>query len=356
MKAAATTVTKMSIEEEVLGKHNGAPIFRHKLRDENGQVVSILNLGVTVQRWQVPIEGGLRDVVLGYENWESYLQEGPALGCLVGPLAGRVEGAAFVHDGKRFNLTRNSKGVHIHGGPGGIGKLVWDVERDEENNAIRYTLSLPDRYMGYPGKRSLEVEYRFVNGRLSLEICCHTDAPTPMNISQHIAWNLSGCAPIFDHTLTVPSRRRVEFDQYMTPTGRLLSIDQSSSFFFAGSKRMRDDFGDPQNLDDCFVLDDRAHHNVVVAKLVSPDSALALRILSDQPAIVVYNCAGLQGAGKSASDVKLQPFAGVCIEDQAIVGAIDHPHLQDVFITPDVPYQHMCHMEIGVNLKRSEQE
>ncbi|OKL43869.1 aldose epimerase family protein [Pseudovibrio exalbescens] len=339
----------MSIEEEVLGKHNGVSVVRHRLTDDNGQVVSILNLGVTVQRWQVPIKDGLRDVVLGYKNWESYLPEGPALGCLVGPLAGRVEGASFVHDGKRFNLTRNSKGVHIHGGPAGIGKLVWGVDRDEENNALRYTLSLPDGHMGYPGKRSLEVEYRLANGRLSLAIYCSTDALTPMNISQHIAWNLSGRAPIFDHTLTIPSRRRVEFDQYMVPTGQLLSIDQSSSFFFARSKRMRDGFGHLQKLDDCLVLDDRGRSDTVAAKLVSPDSALALRILSDQPAVVVYNCSGLQGAGKSASDVKLQPFAGVCIEDQAIVGAINHPHLQDVFITPDVPYRHMCHMEIGVD-------
>ena len=78
--------------------------------------VGVIEYGCAVTHIFVPDKtGGLRDVVLGYENLAGYEAGTASLGALVGRYANRIEGAAFELDGRRYELEANDGPNHLHG-------------------------------------------------------------------------------------------------------------------------------------------------------------------------------------------------------------------------------------------------
>ena len=59
--------------------------------------------------------GVFKDIVLGFDNIEDYLDRSPCFGAIVGRHANRIEDAEFEIDGVKYVLDK-TRGNHIHGG------------------------------------------------------------------------------------------------------------------------------------------------------------------------------------------------------------------------------------------------
>src|SRR5690606_24910114 len=124
--------------------------------------IAVMNYGAVLRDWQVPVTGGVRHVVLGFDRFEHYPAHSPYFGAICGRVANRIGGARFALDGREYRLVANEGPNQLHGGPRGIGRQLWNMEVLSAN-AVRLRLTSPDGEMGYPGR--LDIAVRSEDGR-----------------------------------------------------------------------------------------------------------------------------------------------------------------------------------------------
>ena len=61
----------MSVAVEAFGSYEGKRVEQFKLTSNSGVEVDIISWGVVVRDWRVPVAGGKRSVVLGFEQFDS---------------------------------------------------------------------------------------------------------------------------------------------------------------------------------------------------------------------------------------------------------------------------------------------
>ena len=167
-----------------------ARVDQFTLKGAGGVEVDIINYGVAVRDWRVPVKGGVRQVVLGFDEFPAYASHSPHLGSLAGRVANRIGGASFELEGKTYKLPANEGGHMLHGGPEGLGRIVWSAEPDAAKNAVRFTHRSPDGAMGFPGNVEFTAVYSLRASTLRLDIVARTDKTTPINVVQHQYFNL----------------------------------------------------------------------------------------------------------------------------------------------------------------------
>ncbi|MBU1175785.1 MAG: galactose mutarotase, partial [Alphaproteobacteria bacterium] len=140
----------MAIAVNRIGEFDGKPVEEAVLESASGVSVAILNWGVVVRDWQVPVAGGARHVVLGFKTFDPYPGHSPYFGAVVGRVANRIRGARFTLDGTTYELAPNEGANQLHGGPGGLARQVWQMDVDSAANAVSFRYDSPDGDMGFP--------------------------------------------------------------------------------------------------------------------------------------------------------------------------------------------------------------
>ena len=165
---------------------------------------TILPMGATLARFCV--DGG-DSLVLAMDDWTS--DANPCMNCVIGRVAGRAAPTLDV-DGKRYELPG------CDGGGGGIkpstclhggmrwNKAVWTVGA---RDAASVTLELLDPAGPFPGDVAARVTYALRGDEHGAELWmtyeAMTTATTPISLTNHAYWNLSGEPTVDDHALTL---------------------------------------------------------------------------------------------------------------------------------------------------------
>ncbi|MDE5941432.1 MAG: galactose-1-epimerase, partial [Muribaculaceae bacterium] len=168
----------MKIEKQTFQTKIGEIKWITLTNDNGAQVVlSALGAGIVAVKLPEP-DGSLTDVVIGYDNPESYLADGPCAGKTPGRYANRIAKGKFQLDGNEYTLPVNNGPNHLHGGPDGFQNRIWDCSVDAENRVV-FTLESPDGDAGYPGNLRATVTYEWDNSNsLTIDYRATTDAPT----------------------------------------------------------------------------------------------------------------------------------------------------------------------------------
>lgn len=336
----------MGIAVEFAGDFRGERVEEARLVSTSGVEIALLNWGVTVRRWQVPVDGGLRDVVLGFTSFAPYPEHSPHFGSLAGRVANRIAGAQFNFDGTLYRLPANEGPNCLHGGPEGLGRRVWTMEPDSAANAVRFTYRSPDGEMGFPGTIDLEAVYRLDGNRLTLELSGVPDRPTPLSLVQHHYFNLGNDETVLDHEVSVAGHAYSVVDEALVPTGAILPVG-GTQYDLRTPRILRTKDGAPVDYDTNLILATARNATEPIATVRSPERDLSLRLWSDQPAVQVYNgvMTGCPVPGHGGRHYG--KYSGLCLEDQMFPGALGQPHFPSIIVTPDAPYRHWCSFEIG---------
>jgi aldose 1-epimerase len=190
---------------------NGTEVHRITLANDVLSV-SFLTFGATLQ--SVFLKGDTQNLTLGFDDLGSYLAPGNMVGCVIGPVANRIGGARAVFDGKELKFDPSSGGNTLHSGSDGWHNRVWDVV-DSTERCVTFMLKDPDGLGGFPGNKTVTATYAIAGNRIELAIVVTSDARTPVAVTHHGYWNLTGSPTIDDHTLNVRA------DQYLTSEGSL---------------------------------------------------------------------------------------------------------------------------------------
>ena len=334
----------MTIGVEKFGEFGGKRVDRFKLSSNTGVEVDIIGWGVVVRDWRVPVAGGLRSVVLGFEQFDSYPTHSPHFGSLAGRVANRIGGASFDLDGKHYATPANFAGRHtLHGGIEGLGRVTWDGEVDNARNAVRFTHFSPDGHMGFPGNVTFSALYTLEGDKLKLELRATTDQRTPINLVQHQYFNLGTGPDVLDHRYQVDASAYTDVDSDLIPTGAILPVT-GTQWDLRTARTMRDAAGQPVAYDGNVVLDQGRDFDAPVATVTGPDGQLSLKLWTDRPGLQVYNgvWTDVQAEGKAFGR-----FSGFCLEDQDFPDAPHNPHFPSIIYGPGKDYLHRCDIEIA---------
>ena len=143
-----------TIKKDLYGQLNGSDVYLYTLKNETLEV-QITNYGGIITHLKTPDrKGDLGDVVLGYDDLESYVKNNPYFGCLVGRFGNRIKMGKFKLADVEYTLACNENNVHhLHGGLKGFDKVLWNAREfvDEAGAHLELTYLSPDGEEGYPG-------------------------------------------------------------------------------------------------------------------------------------------------------------------------------------------------------------
>lgn len=319
-----------------------------RLTNAGGASVVLSTLGAGIVEVNVPDSTGkLADVVLGYADPADYIADGPCAGKVPGRYANRIAGGHLVVDGKEYSLPVNNGPNHLHGGTKNFANRVWE-SRVETNRVVMDLLS-EDGDQGYPGELSVEAIFDF-DDDCSLEITylARTDRTTPVNLTNHVYFNLSGEASgtVLDHELRLSSTRALEMTERQIPTGRLLDVAGTPQDF-TEFRPFRPGIGSEFN----HIRDFRGYDHPFVIEgwkpgilgeagcLRDPHSGRQVEVLTSQPGVMIYTGNWLAGGcPETKSGGRYADHAGVAIECQNHPDAVNRPEFPSPLLRPGELY------------------
>jgi aldose 1-epimerase len=336
----------MSVSVSQFATHEGKRVDQFHLVSDTGVEVDIIGYGVSVRDWRVPVAGGKRSVVLGFEDFAPYPAHGAHFGAVAGRVANRIKNAQFTLDGQTYTLPVNQGTLHLHGGPEGLGHQVWAGEADSAATAVTFSHFSPTGAMGYPGNVQFTATYSLKGNTLRLAFSATTDQRTPISLVQHQYFNLGATETVLDHAIAVNASAYTELGTDLAPTGAILPT-RGTVYDLRTARTMRDEAGKAVDYDIGMVLDSGRDVNEPVAVVTAPDNDLTLKLWTDRPGLQVYNAVWTDMTMPGLGGKLYKKHSGFCLEDQALADAVHNPHFPSVICGSDKPYSHWCEIEIA---------
>ena len=279
--------------------------------ENNFLKIEILNLGACIKKIELKDKNNIpRNIVLGYDNLEEYIENPAYLGAIIGRTAGRIKDGILNIDGKEYNLSINNSTNTLHGGKNSISHRFWNIEK--LNNKIICTIKSPNLENGYPGNIDIKIEYILSENELEIKYYADTDRKTYLNLTNHSYFNLSGdyTNTIYEDILLINSDYFLGINENSIPTN-LISLD-NSIFNFRAPKKIKDFFsGDDEQkdlanngIDHPYILNNK---NAVIIK--NENTGIKISVETDNPAVVIYTANYL-------NEIGFKKHSAICFETQ----------------------------------------
>jgi aldose 1-epimerase len=319
----------------------------------NGRVeVRVITYGGIIVSLRVPDRAGRLDALDGY------LKSSPYFGAITGRYANRIAGGRFALEGKTYQLAVNDGPNHLHGGVRGFDKVVWAAEtfREPAVAGVRFSRTSPAGEEGYPGNVAVQVSYTLTDhDRLVIDYHATTDAATPINLTHHSYFNLTGGArDILGHELTIEAERFTPVDTMLIPTGELRPVEGTPFDFrrpAAIGARIADDevqLRHGRGYDHNFVLRRPRGGLVRAARVVEPATGRTLELSTTEPGLQFYSGNFLDGSITGKSGVVYRHRYGFCLEPQHFPDSPNKPQFPSAVLRPGDVYRSQTVFAFGV--------
>lgn len=351
----------MAIQKQPFGTMpDGTDVSLYTLTNTNGMQVKITNYGGTITSILVPDkQGDISDVVLGFDNLDSYIKDSPFFGCIIGRYGNRLANGQFTLDGKTYTLAVNNGPNHLHGGKKGFDKRVWDaVEHpSDDGGVLELHYKSPDGEEGYPGNLEVIVSYTLTaENEIKIRYRASTDKKTPINLTNHTYFNLkdAGKSDILNHVVQLHADTFTPVNENMIPTGEVQSVKGTPMDFLEPKPIGQDidqDYAQLQyggGYDHNYVINGKAGDLRLVARVTEPESGRVLETFSEEPGVQFYTGNNLDGTvtGKEGNVYKMRH--GFCLETQHYPDSPNQPNFPSTILLPHDQYDTMTVYKFSV--------
>lgn len=328
------------------------------LYNQNGLSASFSPYGARWISMYVPDRfGHVEDILLGFDELSGYQQaKEQYYGAVVGRVCGRIKGADFYLGNKQYQLVGNDvygnpRPNHLHGGLAAFHNRFWNISFIGINSCneqtVIFTLLSPNGEEGYPGNLKVSVRYTLTNYN-SLEMECRavTDQLTPINLTNHSFFNLSGVRShtnILSHRLKIYSTQLIECDDELLPTGKLLALEGTKLDFRQGRLISEVISFDYQNIIErkgfslAYALN-KKEICPLVAELYDEDSGRRMSLFSNQVSLQVYTGYLMDGSDIGKGGIPYYANSGIALEPQGYPDAVHWSNFPSIFIDKDGEY------------------
>lgn len=318
-----------------------------ELKNHHGMSVVLMDIGATWLSCQLPLPSGAhREVLLGVNSIEDFYRQSAYMGTTVGRYANRIRHGQFTIDGQDFQVSINQNGHCLHGGEEGFDQRRWQIDA-QTNMQVTFSCESPSGDQGFPGTVKVTVTYTLTDDNaIKIEYCASSDQATPINLTNHAYFNLSGAESGLDclsHYLSIAADQYLPTDAQGIPVGDLKSV-QGTGFDFRHLKTIATDFlkdadqVPSKGYDHGYLFAEGRDKSQPVVVLYSPEKDVCLQVLTDKPAIQLYS--GNWLAGTPSRIDEYQDHAGVALETQFLADSPNHPewHDNDCILRPNQTY------------------
>lgn len=319
----------MSVKQEIFGVHlSGEKVYKFEIINKQGTKAVITNFGaILISLFVKDKYDNFKDVVLGYDTLEEYLDNHPMFGATVGRNVNRISNARFELDGKVYTLDKNRGNHNIHSDKEhGFHKVIWDYEITGDNSVCLSYLSC-EMEQGFPGEVLIKMTYTLTetNG-LILSYFATTDKKTILNVTNHTYFNLGG--DIFDTEFCIYAKSFTPIDEDIIPTGEIRKVMNTpmdlSDYTFIGD-RINSNYHQLQienGYDHNYVLNYPHTGFRLIAQTRNQKSGIHMDIYSDMPGLQFYTSNSLKNTiGKKG--VVYKRYSAFCMEPDFFPNAIN---------------------------------
>lgn len=350
---------------ELLKKENfqrtieGKEVELYTLRNNNGCVAQFTNYGGRwLSMWVPDKNSQMADVVLGFDNLDSYLKATEKYyGAIVGRVGGRIDKGTFSLNGITYQLSNNDlfgKPVknHLHGGLNGFSFHVWNGKtllNDIGEEKLELTFFSKDGEEGYPGNLQIKVSYTLSNDNsMKIDYSALTDKATLINLTNHAYFNLHGDMErnVLDHFLYIQSDFTVESNEELIPTGNIISVKGTLLDFTYSQKiglRINEEF--PGQLFPgkgyavAYVLNETNLSLRFAARVEEKESGRIMEVYTNQPNLQFYNAWLFDGTDVGKNRQRYYPSSGFALEAQGYPDAPNHSNFPSIILNRGQVYQ-----------------
>ena len=325
---------------------DGRTVTLYKVSNANGLTAQITDYGAILVSLRVPDHNGnLDDIVLGFDDLDSYLKRNPLFGATVGRYANRIEHASFTLDNIQYKLTQNSGKNHIHGGKQKrFDKVLWNAKPFSDKNQMGVALSYfsKDGEEGFPGNLNCTVTYTLTNSdELKIHYQAATDKPTIINLTNHTYFNLAGAGngDVLDHQIMINADYYTPSSKTLIPTGEIHSVKDTPLDFTklrAIGERI-DQLTQTRGYDHNYVLKNTDGSLILAARVYEPTSGRVMEVHTTEPGMQFYTANGMKDK-KGKNGKTYNNHAGFCLETQHFPDSPNKPHFPSTILRPGQKY------------------
>ena len=233
--------------------------------------------------------------------------------------------------------------------------MLWHAEPFETAAAsgLVLTRTSPDGEEGYPGALTVRVTYTLSDDNaLAFDYHATTTEATPVNLTQHTYFNLSGTAagpgPVRDilaERLTIDADAVTPVDSTLIPTGAVTPV-AGTPFDFRQPHAIGERIGQASEqlrfgggYDHNFVLDRRGRSGLVhAARLEDPASGRVMDVATTEPGLQFYSGNFLDGTLTGKGGAVYAYRTGLALETQHFPDSPNQPAFPSTILRPGETY------------------
>lgn len=346
--------TKAGVTQADWGEADGKKVMLYTLTNARGVQVKITNYGGTITSWVTPDKSGaLSSIVLGFDKLQGYLDKPPYFGALVGRYGNRIANATFTLNGTAYKLAANNGKNALHGGNKGFDKVVWTATPATDGTpALTLNYLSKDGEEGYPGNLNVTVKYTLSDdNELGIEYTAQTDKATPVNLTNHSYFNLTGDVSntILEHSLMIDADRYTPVDTTLIPTGKLQPV-AGTPFDFRQPHKIGERINNvPGGYDHNFVLNDTGTSLKRIVTLSDSSSGRRMEVYTTEPGVQFYTGNFLDGSIKTSDGKPINKHAALCLETQHFPDSPNQPQFPTTILQPGATYHSVTKYKVSVD-------
>lgn len=335
----------MKIKKMPFGKIDEHLIDQYILENDRGASVRIMNYGATITSIELPDkEGNICSVACGFDNLkdyftEEYIANAPYFGSTVGRYCSQIKDAKFELQGKTYQLAKNCGPNNLHGGVTGFDKKIWQAEETEAGLVM--TLHSKDMEEGFPGNVDAKVIFDLSDDNaLSIKYYATTDKTTPLSMTNHTYFNLSGFErKVEDVTVTVKTNRLLALDETGAAIGVVRDVTGTIEDLRDGRKvkEVHDALGD--GFEHFYVFDNPERKINMIAQVTDNESGRQLEVYSSEPCMLFYTGKYTSDALRRNENENYGKYRGFCCETHRWPNGPNINQAPGTTTTPAHPFQ-----------------
>lgn len=301
----------------------------------------VSSMGCAIMKWIIEDKGMKRDIVLGFEDEDTYKTQDKYIGVMVGQVANRIKQGKFKIDDEQYQLQCNNGPNALHGSHVAYHEQEWSIIKIAPSELV-YVLYSEDLSAGFPGNVMVQVSYKFIETakrQLALVISeeAYSDKKTIINLTQHTYFNLKGheTNTLEGHELLIRANRFQPIDQDGLPTGEVRLVNRTP-FDFRRKKNIMDwlrkNKDDEQimtarGIDHNFCFKDNTTNPLETIAILSADD-ISMECKTTKSGMQVYTANYLDETPGKKDDngqvVLYKNQSAICLEMQAWPDAPNH--------------------------------
>lgn len=338
-------------------EYNNKPIQLSILRNKTMEVC-ITNFGCRIVSITVPDKHGIkRDVTLGFNSIEDYINKPSSFGATIGRVANRIKNGKFILDNKEYILPKNSGKHCIHGGNKGFQYKVFDIQEKSDSSVVMTYVS-PDGEEGFPGEVRCKVTILLTdNNEIDITYTATTDKPTVINMTNHTFFNLDGdpSKNVSNYILFVDADYYTPIDSSLITTGKIVPVEGTPLDFTKPRKigeninKIHEQLIYTNGIDHNYVLNNKGNISKECANVYSPSTGIKLSVFTDEPGLQVYTANSLNGQIAGKKNIKYNSRSAICLETQHYPDSPNKAHWPSIVLRENEKYTSRCIYKFSIN-------